>query len=393
MNGYLALGIILLIISLGMLYFLKIKSKHIKWVGPLSMYRTKSGLKLINRIANLSPRFWRIFSTIGVAVAFFLMANVFFSLLWNTSFILRTPDAAPGAVPIIPGVTTPFWAGIFAIIILLVFHEFSHGIIARAEKIRLKSVGALLFGFLPLGAFVEPDEKQIKKAKTLTQLRIFAAGSFMNILVAMIVLFIVVVAVLPAFTSPVDGAYILSVDEGGPADLAGITEGMVITEINGQAAGNIISFTETIQGLDIQVGDQIDLVAGGTSYSLIAADVGDGRNIGVTFCGKIPEKLFFQVPYVLRFVNPSCYPTNPGVNSGAFWFAYGICIWIVILNYGVALLNLLPLKPFDGGLMVESVSKKYAKKYYRQIVAVFTILSIFFLLINLVGPYLWRVLS
>ena len=52
-------------------------------------------------------------------------------------------------------------------------------------KIKLKSLGVLLC-IVPIGAFVEPDEKQMEKISRRDRSRIFAAGLTTNIIFAII---------------------------------------------------------------------------------------------------------------------------------------------------------------------------------------------------------------
>ncbi len=83
----------------------------------------------------------------------------------------------------------PLGYGLIALVTVIVVHEFAHGILARAEGIRIKSIGVLLLAIIP-GAFVEPDEEEVKKANRLSKLRIYAAGSIFNIGFAAIALVI-----------------------------------------------------------------------------------------------------------------------------------------------------------------------------------------------------------
>ncbi|EQD30907.1 peptidase M50, partial [mine drainage metagenome] len=82
----------------------------------------------------------------------------------------------PGVAPVIPGIDLPLFSGVLSLAIILIIHEFSHGILARSFKVKLKSVGVLLFGVIPVGAFVEPDEREVVKLKKDKQNRIFSAG-------------------------------------------------------------------------------------------------------------------------------------------------------------------------------------------------------------------------
>ena len=143
-----------------------------------------------------------------------------------------------------PGyILIPFWFWLITIGIILIPHEFMHGVIARAEKIKLKSVGLLLLAVLP-GAFVEPDERHLKRAKFWTRIRIFAAGSFANFLVAALVFSATTAYVWPSSVG--DGIVIGSIAEGSPAALAGLIEGSTISEINEKTAK--ASYDEYISG-------------------------------------------------------------------------------------------------------------------------------------------------
>lgn len=98
----------------------------------------------------------------------------------------------PGVAPIIPGVQVPgvqFYLPIHAIvslIILLVVHEIAHGILARSQGFRVKSLGLLTAGLLPIGAFTEPDEKQMKRGTAERRLRVFTSGSMANFAAAIV---------------------------------------------------------------------------------------------------------------------------------------------------------------------------------------------------------------
>jgi membrane-associated protease RseP (regulator of RpoE activity) len=70
--------------------------------------------------------------------------------------------------------------------VLLVAHELSHAFLARIHKIRLDSAGVVFFGILPFGAFVEPDEKELQGLEDWKANQVLAAGSAMNMIVAVI---------------------------------------------------------------------------------------------------------------------------------------------------------------------------------------------------------------
>lgn len=374
MNGYYALAIILLLIITGTRYFKN--KKGVRVAGPLALLRTKHGVGILDSIANAAPRFWKCLYTFGIGICGVAMVYIFVSLLKNTFAFFTTPDTAAGAVPVIPGVTIPFWVGIIGLITVLVFHEMSHGIIARTEKIRVKTVGIATLGFLPIGAFVEPDENQLRKSKLLSQLRMYAAGSFMNFLVAIFAMLLLTYAFLPALASFVPGTHIVGVDAGGPAEKAGLQSDTILNKLNGKEMKTLDEFTAETK--DFKPGQTITL---DTNKGIIPVLLGDkgGRGwigIQVVACAK-------------KVVNPLCYQSRALVPEKLLWFVVGSFNWIVVLNLGIGMFNLLPLKPFDGGLIAEALARKVSPVFSKMVVRGFAVICIAMIAINLVGPYIF----
>jgi membrane-associated protease RseP (regulator of RpoE activity) len=125
----------------------------------------------------------------AVTAIFGFTGYIFVSIFANAASILIGKSQIPGVAPIIPGVNIPLFAGIISLILLLVIHEFSHGVLSRIAKVKLKSIGLLVFGIIPIGAFVEPDEKKVKRLGSAKQTKIFSAGIAANFM-AMIVFFV-----------------------------------------------------------------------------------------------------------------------------------------------------------------------------------------------------------
>ena len=156
--------------------------------------------------------------TYGATVVAGFSGSVFLSLFVNTESILYSvvllitnpslgtagsgvTSQIPGVAPIIPGIDIPLIAGIISLAILLMVHEFSHGVLARRAKVRLKSIGVLLFGFIPIGGYVEPDEKMVEKLDNIKQTKIFSAGisaNFIAMLVFFVLMMVVIIYVAPS---------------------------------------------------------------------------------------------------------------------------------------------------------------------------------------------------
>jgi len=87
---------------------------------------------------------------------------------WGVLYSYLTGAAVQAAVaPALPGIAikgSPFqipWYGWLAFPILIFVHELSHGLLVKAQGLKLKATGLLMLGLIPLGAFVEPDEKEV----------------------------------------------------------------------------------------------------------------------------------------------------------------------------------------------------------------------------------------
>ncbi|MFQ6009678.1 MAG: site-2 protease family protein [Candidatus Aenigmatarchaeota archaeon] len=380
-DGYL-ISVVLFFAIIGILIYRDRKNIEFKYV--LVMRRTKKFRNFIDRTAQLSPRTWKAIYTLAVVVCLIFMI-VGVHLLLSTAYlisvglitqpglqlILPTPSAT-GAIG--PGyILIPFWFWMIVIALILIPHEFSHGVIARAEKIRLKSVGLLLLAIFP-GAFVEPDERQLKKARLMKRLRIFAAGSFANFAIALVVLLATMFLIWPAFTGP--GVYLVGVNETGPAYAAGLQPNTTITEINGKPVhvtywehlGGRGYFVDEVGELDVD--DVLVVKASGNTYEIRPEydEVTNSTYIGIMYkpVFKADEKLF-----LLTLI--------PLLNM----------IWIFSLAVGIV--NILPLYPLDGGLMFEAIVEKYYRKRAKQIVRAVTLLMLFILIFDFVGPSLLNI--
>ena len=95
----------------------------------------------------------------------------------------------PGINPYLP---LSVW---LAVIVAVVIHEAAHGIVARSLGLPIKSAGVLLLLFLPIGAFVEVDDKQLKESRSRDSLRVLAAGSGINFIVGIACILLLILTV------------------------------------------------------------------------------------------------------------------------------------------------------------------------------------------------------
>jgi hypothetical protein len=312
------------------------------------LYRTNFGLKFIDRISGKYREFVKIIGLVGIGAGFVGLVGISIMLIQNLFSLLFNPEATPGVGLVIPGVKIPgspifipFWFGIIALFIVVLVHEFGHGIVARAHGLKIKSSGFGMFAIFPI-AFVEPDEKALKKQKDYVQYSTFAAGPFFNILLALLAMAILFFAVFPVqenLTTPI-GFSITSVQEGYPAEAAGLKGDMVIIGINNITTLTANQFSDEISF--VKPGETIILRTNDTSYTVVAAGHPDNpRKAYVGIIGLTDER---------KFIGESGFSK---ILFNMFLWLKNLLQWIFVLSFGIGLANLLPLGPVDGGRILQ----------------------------------------
>lgn len=243
--------------------------------GPVLMIRTLRGQKLLDFLAR-PKSMWKLFANIGIVLMFVGMFAMLFIIIVSDIGMLASIGAntlpEPGKfnearnIFLIPGVNEfiPLSWGVIALLVTLVVHEFSHAILCKVEGIRVKSMGVLL-AIVPIGGFAEPDEEELfgvkkeddkdkeagsiegpierrilglekepdtgKVATREQRARILAAGVMSNFVVAAIA-FILLFGPVLGTISPLSDAMIINVTPDSAADIAGLQDNMVITQID-----------------------------------------------------------------------------------------------------------------------------------------------------------------
>lgn len=260
----------------------------------------------------------------------------------------------PGVAPIIPGIDIPLFAGIISLAILLIVHEVSHGLLAREAKVRLKSLGLLILGIVPVGAFVEPDEKQVSRLDKARRTKIFSAGISANF-VAMLVFFVLMLAFMYGPVPQVmqgTGVFVSATVPGYPAYNA-LQPGTQILYWNGNRIDNLSSFATAAKG-DVPNATVTVVTANGT-YTFRAKAVNSTRAIiGVDV-------------YEAQGVKPGYY-------AAAVYFLYTVFALSFMLNFLVAVVNLLPLPGFDGWQIYQANIRSKAVLKYIMIAIVIGLL-------------------
>lgn len=213
-------------------------------MGPLIMWRTVRGKRLIDRISK-RDRFWKRMGDIAIVIVLLLFAGMLFLLLWEATIVMSIPkDKAPNPQLLlgIPGLNPviPIGYGVLGLVVGIIVHEMSHGIMTRAEGLKVQSLG-LIFLIVPLGAFVEPDEEELRKTERRKRMRVYAAGPTSNVFVS-IITFLLFIGMIGSVQPVSDGSVGVLVGSDTPASRAGIQPYTLITSVNGTG----ISSTDTI---------------------------------------------------------------------------------------------------------------------------------------------------
>jgi membrane-associated protease RseP (regulator of RpoE activity) len=273
-----------------------------------------------------------------------------------------------------------YW--IISLFLLMLVHEGSHAVMAAREKVRIKTLGWGVLAVIPM-AFVEPDEDQLQKQKPMKQLRVFAAGSMGNFVLAFIMIYVMAFSI-PAFYEVSDGVSFSGYLDGYPAQDANLTG--TIVSIDGYRIDTVQNLSYALDQIgpgkritvttELEGSDGIDI----QSFSLVTEenpDGGDGGFIGITgLYTNIEIKEGVNRDLTLFF-----FGQNPFGSDIRF---YGLFFWIYLLNLAIGMINLVPALPTDGGRMWKILFDKITPKHSMMIIKILTI-AFWFTLISLIA--------
>src|SRR3989344_2008444 len=365
-----------------LIFFLKNREKFELQGGIFALYRTKLGLKLMDKIARKNSKLLNLLSYVSVFVGFTGMVFIMYTLLQGVYKLIFIPGSQPVVAPVLPGISISpelpvlnFWHWIIGIFIVAVVHEFAHGVYARLYKIDVKSSGFAFLGPI-LAAFVEPDEKKMKKIEKKKQLAIISAGPFVNIVLGFLIIlfFTFIFAPLQTNLLEVNGVNIVQVEKGSPAELSGIKTGVIIKEVNNIKVNSQDQLINLIKNSDKN--DVLKFSTDKESF-YVKPDLSSGEpKVGISVSNSLGVKRGlpqFLLPVLL-------------------WFNL-LFFWLWVINLGIGLFNLLPLGPIDGGKMLYTAllgitTNKKALKIFKRV----TIFNLSLIIINLL-PWLFKLVK
>lgn len=208
--------------------------------GPIITVHTKRFQAFVDRVA-IPRRFWRAWGNFGLGITLVVMAGSFLFLVFAALMTLHQPPpetaiSQPQNILVIPGVNEFLPLEVAAEIVLglvigLVVHEGGHAVLCRVHDISIESMGIALLAFIPLGAFVEPDDDSRRAADRGDQTRMFAAGVTNNFAITIIAFALLFGPVL-SLIGVAPGAAVGGVIPGSAAAESGIDKGDRIVAVN-----------------------------------------------------------------------------------------------------------------------------------------------------------------
>ncbi|MDR2829910.1 MAG: site-2 protease family protein [Methanobrevibacter sp.] len=377
MNGIWYYIIAFIVIWIVALIFKKPLTKAgVEITPPMLMWKTTRLRTTIDKIANKSPRFWKGYMNVGIVVSFIAMVVMSYLLIDS----LLTIKTAPSVSLVIPGVeipgspiTVPLGYGLIALATVLIVHEFSHGILARVEKISIKSIGLMLLTILP-GAFVEPDDEEIGKISKLGRMRIYAAGSVANMSLALVslgIIFLISNLVFPSVFYA-DGMDVKAVIPNAPADHI-LKTGMTLKSVDGKIITDTKSYNNAFS--ELKPNQNILIITDKGEYYLTTSENPQNTSKGYVGVSTSPH---YEVKKEVSNIFGGSIP----------WIIfnfYDLFNWIFILNLGIGLFNLLPIRILDGGaLFKDLLTFKFSERIVNPLLNATTLVFVAIIVFSIV---------
>ena len=329
--GYFALGYILAS---------RLKEKiDITFDNGVLMIRTRRFNTVIERIGTKWTKPLKVFSTISILITLALMSLGVYILHDNLYKLLYKQSEASPFIPVIPGITLgieslPYF--VIGAFIVLASHELAHGIVATSEKIPILSSGFFMV-FVLFGGFVEPDEDKFSRSSLLSKFRVLSVGSTSNYLVALLVS-----VLFSALFVPAPGIVVEETLEGYPAH--GLLKPHdIIVSINGVAINNPKDLSDFMKRT--KPGDLVEVIVirDNKKIKLTLTLAADPRNSNKGFLGiRLSQRYSTRIPV----------PASSRTITAISCYAQKLATWIAMLCSSIAVVNALPLYPFDGGQML-----------------------------------------
>jgi membrane-associated protease RseP (regulator of RpoE activity) len=364
----------LLFFSLVGIYILR-EREGVKFKYGIITKRWKKQIRKIDKFVSKHAKFTRIFGLIGIITGIVVS---FYGIYLLFHFSIKREPAIGVILPTVSGLELPkpiigvqFWYWLPSIFILSLVHETSHAILGRLSKVRIKNYGVILFFLLPVGAFVELEKRDLRRLSSLKKLMVYCGGSFANLLVVVLVMGLVIFSnrILEAIVEPIGLEY--EVITNTSAEKAGLNG--VIVEIDGETIRTVSDLERVLSTK--KPGEMIEIKTNISTFEIILGRHPKNESLGYIGIKKIRS--------VLR--NKMTGDIVPKKIMGFIGTWFNLLYWTFIINLGVGIFNLLPLKPFDGGYVYEEILvKSFGERNGKSIANFLTFLIVSLILFNLI---------
>ena len=395
--------------------------RRVEFNFPMLIIRTKRYGSIFEKLGALrASRYisWLFLLTVPfvAGVALYLMVNSLINILSNPAVGQVARELGPGAILLLPGINPmlPIVYGWIAIVAAIVIHEGAHGIIARNVGFNVKSSGLLFFLIIPIGAFVDVDEEQIKTAKARPALKVMAAGVGANTIIGVACL-IGLLLIVGSLSPAINGVYVSDVTEGMPAKTAGLQTRDVLVSIDNTTISNSTQLRKILDNKT--AGDTVLVtVARGDSWqsqfsTTINLTMSENRTVmGINSYdlqteARLENYRTFSIDRLSMYIIPptlaeGLVPYSEFLGQfyssplGPQWaIAANTLFWLWFINFNLAIFNALPLYPLDGGRIFNITLKRVAggklsEKTIRAITLAATAIIVVLVLLVTVVPFI-----
>ncbi len=412
-----------------------LEPRNLSLAGPILMWKTGRARALIDRLAR-PKRFWRAFGDASIVLVAAAMIATTVLLLWEATLVqsaaIRANPPSPDLLLGLPGINPviPLGYGVFGLAVAIVLHEFCHGILARAVNVKVRSVGAI-FLVVPIGAFVEPDEDEMRALQPRQRARLYAAGPATNLLLALLFGFLFSSIMMSAVTPVHNGVGIIGFSPNSGAEDAGLQTYSVITNVNNTPVNSYADFIAAMGHVypNETIPVQTYIISNGTYMTrdvTLGRDPDTGRPLLGIYAldvstdyyhpltnpdrfGGIPGAILSYIALPISGRSPI---QNPEIQfyrvSGPFaalppdffWIFVNTLYWLFWLNAMLGATNALPAVPLDGGYIFRDgmdalvsrvrrgLKKEEHDRVVKQVSYLFALLILALILWQLIGPRL-----
>ncbi|WP_457612148.1 site-2 protease family protein [Methanocaldococcus sp.] len=303
------------------LYAIREKINLKVYYGVAGVLKTKIGLKLIDRLGKY--KFWRKLGYISIPICTILGIFMLYSL------IVTSVNLASGSIPkdeakpviFLFGSLIPWIPGLIGLIIAITVHELAHGIFARSFNLKVKSTGLILFLGIPLGAFVEIEDR-FKEVDKKVRGAIASAGPMANLTIYLLCL----ILMFGCQYFPVELKVVKALKDNG------FKEGDIILMIDNKKINSLADFKSVIEPNKVY---HVKVLRDNRVLDLKIKTNSEGK-FGI---------LVQPIGFALTILN--------------------ILYWTSWFNFLLALFNLIPAKPLDGYHVLMALPEVVKDRFYK----------------------------